>query len=372
LYGWSGRVIDQDLAGPERTVEHVVATMRLVLLAVTAVVQAGLGIRPLVVYEHAPAAYLAFAALALVTLTCAWWVIQRKPLPNLVVVAGVAVVLVASVVATAALPPDSFFGAAHWSFGLIGWHLLLLLMDRVTLVIVALATHDVISVVQFVLAGQIDRADVGAAGVVLLGVTSFQVGMLVITRVLHRSARQAAEVAVEREHAATRAALAEQWERDLRTAFAGQLGATLPLLADLADGALDARDEDTRLRCALAATQLRRLFAENDDVPDPLVHEVSACVDLAQRRGVVVSLAVSGEPVQVPPDVRRELTEPLVVALSAARARARVSLLRTAEEVRVAVVADAGGGLGTTSGRVDVESGTYGEHTRTEARWRTS
>jgi hypothetical protein len=49
----------------------------------------------------------------------------------------------------------------------------------------------------------------------------------------------------------------------------------------------------------LAATQLRRLFAENDDVPDPLVHELSACIDVAERRGLAVSLAVSGETVLV-------------------------------------------------------------------------
>jgi hypothetical protein len=372
LFGWCGRVADKDLAGPEHSVEHVVATVRLAVLAVAAVVQPSLSVRPLIAYEHAPSAYVAFVALALVTLTCAWWVVQRKPLPKPVVVVGVGVVFAASVVATAALPPDSYFGPAEWSFGWIGWQLLVLLMDRVALVIAALTTHVVISVVQFVLAGELDQTDVSAAGVVVLGVTSFQVGVFAITRVLHRTARQAAEAAVERERAATRAALAEQWERALRIAFAGQLGATLPLLADLADSALDPRDEDTRLRCALAATQLRRLFAENDDVPDPLVHEVTACVDLAERRGVVVSLAVSGEPTEVPPDVRRELTGPLVVALSAARARARVSLLRTSEVVRVAVVADAGGELGTTSGQVDVESGTYGEHTRTVARWRTS
>ncbi|WP_447009783.1 hypothetical protein [Saccharothrix hoggarensis] len=350
---------------------HVFASLRLVLLGVTALVQPTLGVGPLLVHDH-PAALAAFAVPALVTALCAVWVLRRKPLPPPLVVVGAVAVLAASAVATDVLPPDAHFGPTHWSFGLVGWHLLLLLPDRVAALLAAQAAHVAISVTQWLLAGTPDRAEVGGAGVVVLSVVSFQLGVLVISRVLVRGARLAAEVAAERERAATRAALAEQWEQDLRAGFAGQLGTTLPLLADLADGVLDPRADETRLRCALAATQLRRLFAENDDVPDPLVHEVTACVDVAERRGVVVSLAVSGAPVPVPTDVRRELTGPLAVALSAARVRARVSLLRGDGEVRVAVVADAGVDVGTATGRVEVECGTYGRHTRMEARWRTS
>ncbi|ONI80934.1 hypothetical protein ALI22I_46375 [Saccharothrix sp. ALI-22-I] len=346
------------------------ASLRLALLGVTAVVQ-GLGVAALFVHDH-PAGRVAFAVPALVTLLCAVWVVRRRPLPKALVVGGTVAVLAASSVATEALPPDAHFGPAHWSYGLIGWHLLLLLLDRVPVLLAAQAAHVVLSVTQWVLAGAPERAEIGSAGVVVFSVTSFQLGVLVMSRILLRNARRAAEVAAERERAATRAALAEQWEQDLRAGFAGQLGATLPLLADLADGVLDPRADDTRLRCALAATQLRRLFAENDDVPDPLVHEVTACVHVAERRGVEVSLAVSGAPVPVPTDVRRELTGPLAVALSAARDRARVSLLRTEGEVRVAVIADAGVDFGTVTGRVEVECGTYGRHTRMEARWRTS
>jgi hypothetical protein len=205
---------------------------------------------------------------------------------------------------------------------------------------------------------------------VVLSVLGFQSAIVVITLVVRRQTRLVAQVAADRDRIATRAALAERWERDRRLTFAGQLGATLPLLVGLADRTLDPRDEDTRRRCALVATQLRRLFAENDDVPDPLVHEVAACVDAAERRGVEVSLAVSGTAVPVPTEVRRELTGPLVLALSLTRTRARVSVLRTAEEVRVAVLADtATEWIPPTSPLVRVECDTYGQQTRMEARW---
>jgi hypothetical protein len=179
-------------------------------------------------------------------------------------------------------------------------------------------------------------------------------------------------VTAERDRLITRVMSAEQWEREQRTVFAGQLGVTLPLLADLADGVLDPRDDDARRRCSVAATQLRRLFAENDEVPDPLVHEVTACADEAERRGVEVSLAVSGAAVAVPSDVRRELTSPVVATLAAAQSYARVSVLRTHEDVRVAVMADVGtNAITAASPLVEIDCDTYGEYVRMEARWRT-
>ncbi|HEX6346244.1 hypothetical protein [Umezawaea sp.] len=356
--------------------DRLFANIRIVLLAVTAVVQTGLNATWLVQHQrdYRPAwvENTAFATLALVTVVCAVWLLRRRPLPAPVAFGGAAVVLAASVAATAALPEDGFFLDVHWSFGLVGWHLLVLLVDRLGVLIGALAAHGVASVTQFVLVGDHDRAEVGGAGVVVLSVLGFQAAIVVISLVLRRQTGLAAAVAADRDRIATRAALAEQWERDRRQTFAGQLGATLPLLVGLADGALDPRDDATRRRCALAATQLRRLFAENDDVPDPLVHEVKACVDAAERRGIEVSLAVSGSAVAVPTVVRRELTAPLVVALSHTRTRARVSVLRTDQEVRVAVLADTdpGDGIAPTSPLVRVECDTYGPRTRMEARWK--
>lgn len=349
------------------------ATMRIALLGVAAGVQFGLSLRQLAGHEYRPTwvAVAAFATLALVTATAAVWVVRGKPLPRTVVALGTVVSLTAASAATAVVPEGGHFGAPDWAVGLVGWHLVLLLLDRVPVLLAALGTHLVVSAGQFALAGAPGRAEVGAAGIVALGTVSMQLAVVVITRMLVRRTGQAMAVAAERDRLTTRVLYAEQWEREQRTVFAGQLGATLPLLADLADGVLDPRDAGTRRRCALAATQLRRLFAENDEVPDPLVHEVTACVDVAERRGVEVSLAVSGAAVAVPAEIRRDLTGPVVAALSAARVRAKVSVLRTDEDVRVAVVADAGAEVvAASTARVEVECGTYGDYLRTEARWR--
>jgi hypothetical protein len=366
--------------------DRVFPVMRIVLLAVVTLTQAVLGGPQLFahqdVYRPAWAADTAFAVLAVVSVVCAAWVLRGKPLPLFVVVPGTVVVLFASAVATASVPSGRYFSELHWSFGLVGWYLFLLLAERVVVLVAALGVYVATNVVQFAAAGLPDRAGIGSAAIVLVSVTGFQLAVVVVVRALHRRAEQTAEVAAERDRLTIRQALAEQRGLDHRLKFAGQLGATLPLLAGMADGTLDPRAPATLRRVTLAATQLRRLFAENDEVPDPLVHELSACVDVAERRGLAVSLAVSGETVPVPTAVRRELTGPVITALSAARSRARVSLLRTDEEVRVAVVADTdvvvadSADAGTAdlitsdSLGVDVAWYAHGEQTRMEARWR--
>lgn len=351
--------------------DHAIfATTRRGLLVVVVAIQLGLTLPALVTYPHDTAAWVAYVLLTSVLAVVAGFVAAGRA-ELVVALPGAAVVLVSSFLATTALPPAASFGRADWAFGLVGWYLLLLLIERPQALLAALTAHVALSVAWFLHYG---NGDVGTAGVVILSGTSLQIGALVMTRVLVRDARLAADAAAEHDAARTRAELARQREQDLRAGFAGQLGAVLPLLADLADEVVSAGDEPTRTRCSVAAVQLRRLFAENDDVPDPLLHELTACVDVAERRGVVVSLAVSGTATPVPTEVRRELVAPMAQALAVADGRAKVSLLRTPAEVRVAVVADARGVLPEAGGApalVEVETSVHSGLVRSEARWRT-
>ncbi|WP_414938721.1 histidine kinase [Amycolatopsis sp. cmx-11-51] len=349
------------------TTDRVLGGCRIALLIVTAVLQVGLS---LPVVSGAPSGY-AFVALGAVLVVAAFWVLRGKAVPWPAAVTGSVVVLAASAVATWAVPPGELFGDRHWVFGLAGWHLLVLLLDRPVAAVAALGAQLALTVVRLVVSAPADRSEIGSVVIVGLSVVTFQAATLALVRVVHRRAGEAAEASAERDRLAHRKALAEQREADQRNRFAGQLGATLPLLAGLADRTLDPRDAVVRERCALAATQLRRLFAENDDVPDPLVHEVSACVDLAERRGLTVTLAVSGEPAPVPTAVRRELTGPLMTALVAARSQARVSVLRAGDEIRVAAITDGEPGAPANgSGAVDVEWHAWGQRSWMEAKWR--
>ncbi|SDF75784.1 hypothetical protein SAMN05216553_103129 [Lentzea fradiae] len=335
--------------------------------------QIGLTLPSLAGHPHGTPAWIAYALLTAVLAVVAGHVaVGRAQLHPVVAASVTAAVLTASVLAATGLPAEASFGAADWAFGLVGWYLLLVLLEWPRVVVAVLAAHICFCSAWFAHAGD---GDVGNAGVVILSGTSFQLGVLVMARVVLRDARLAAAAAAEQEAARTREALTRQREQDLRAGFEGQLGAVLPLLADLADGVVTSGDEATRLRCSVAAVQLRRLFAENDDVPDPLLHELTACVDVAERRGVVVSLAVSGVAVEVPTEVRRELVAPMAQALAVAEGRAKVSLLRTGGEVRVAVVADAPAvppQAPVEPVAVTVETSVHSGLVRSEARWRTT
>ena len=92
----------------------------------------------------------------------------------------------------------------------------------------------------------------------------------------------------------------------------------------------------------MAVTRLRRFLVESDDVPDPLSHELRACADAAERRGVAVDLiAAAGTIPMVPVATRRALTEPVIHVLAAAASHARITVIASAAEVAVAIVADA-------------------------------
>ena len=100
-------------------------------------------------------------------------------------------------------------------------------------------------------------------------------------------------------------------------------------------------------RCALAAARLRRLIAESDDVPDPLLHELRACVDLAERNGLPVDLVAVGDPAAAaggdpPPAGRTAHRAPWPTPGS----WARLTVVAGPDEVVVSLVTPGPGGAG--------------------------
>jgi hypothetical protein len=81
-------------------------------------------------------------------------------------------------------------------------------------------------------------------------------------------------------------------------------------------------------------------MAESDDSPGPLVHELHACADVAEERGVAVDIEAAGTLPAVPAAVRRVITDTAIAILTTARSQARVTLTALAEGVAVSLVAD--------------------------------
>ncbi|MFI2661847.1 hypothetical protein [Micromonospora carbonacea] len=318
--------------------------LRIALLIVAVVVQFGLSLAPAIRrMRQADGAWLesvAFVLMALVGVGGAFFVMRRRYYPPSARWLGVATLLLASALTCIALPPEPVVRVGHWYFGLVGWYGLFLLFDLPMVAIAAfLATHVTItmSVVVMVGAPVVDLASSVIQGVSVVGL---QLGLGLAALVIRRVARSATESFRAAESIRTAEMAAALLHRDRERRYAQLLETTAPLLAALASGTLDPAAAGTRRRCAIEAARMRRLFAENDNTPDRLLHGLQAAIDVAERHGVVVQLAIRGEPCQLAAEVRRELLEPITEVLIAATSVARVTLMRRLDQVRVSVVSD--------------------------------
>jgi hypothetical protein len=101
------------------------------------------------------------------------------------------------------------------------------------------------------------------------------------------------------------------------------------------------------------------------------LHELRHCIDVADRKGVVVELDARGEWPEPPVSVRRDLTEVVLIALATAVSRARVTVMGSADLVSVSVVADCGevDVPSPAAPGVQVEALTNDDTVWMEARW---
>jgi hypothetical protein len=235
----------------------------------------------------------------------------------------------------------SGFAPADWAWPAVGWFALLVLWHRRLPELIAFClANATLTLIAIVHMGQTDRISVARFILVAYGVSVLPVTVFVGGRVLTATARRAAQTQDAQARLDT-ARLAADVVHQARTArFRSARQASAQLLAGLASGELDLDSPETQRQCRVAAARLRRLIAETDDVPDPLVHELRACADTAERRGVEVDLATIGKIPPLPVEVRRGLTDPPIEVLATARTRARITVVATADDVAVAVVAD--------------------------------
>ncbi|MFJ8581317.1 hypothetical protein [Micromonospora sp. NPDC093277] len=267
-----------------------------------------------------------------------------------------AVLLVVDVAVFAAVGGGQLFAAANWAWGGLGWFFLLVLWRRpVRWLLALLGAHATIALAVVIVDGVTAPADLARYAMYVYGVSSlpaavFIGGTALSTLARDRAATAAATMAVEAERVA-----AEQARGERRARLGLVSGTAEEVLAELAAGDADPADPEVRRRCVLAAARLRRLIAESDDVPDPLLHELRAAADLAERDGLPIELVAVGVPPELPVEVRRRLTDPLTAALADARGWARVTVVAGPDEVVVSLVTpdhdgpDTSGPPGTTS-----------------------
>jgi hypothetical protein len=252
------------------------------------------------------------------------------------------VALAAGALATFGYPHGRVVSDVSWAWNTVGWLGVLLLMSRPLWelgILAALNTGE--TVAALALDGSLDRVMVARLITVAFATAGVQGMFAFVYAAIQRLARRTAEAAEAGADLAARQAAQDAVHSGRQTRYAELRDRAEPILLGLATGRLDPGDPAVQRRAGIAAARLRRLFAETDDAPHPLLHELRACADGAERRDVNVTILSYGELPLLSAEVRRTLTEPPMLVLAATRTWARLTVVGSADQVLVSIVADA-------------------------------
>jgi hypothetical protein len=289
-------------------------------------------------YRSFPAQFALWLVIALAIAAGAVRLIRGRSRPAWAY-ALAAVALAATVAGAAGCPPDQLL-KTDWTWGTASWVGVLVLLRRPLGELVGFLLLDALATFAVLAHDGLHRADVAGFITILAGTTAIQLVVAVAAHQMGATAREAAEVTQTEAAARERAVIAERLRAARRARWLAVQQTAGPLLRELAAGAADPADPEVRRACAVAAARLRRLMAESDDAPGPLVHELHACADVAERRGVAVDIETLGALPGVPADVRRVITDTAIAILTTAVSQVRVTLTALPEGVAVSLVAD--------------------------------
>ena len=292
-----------------------------------------------------------------------------------------AVLLAVDAAVFAAVGGGQLFATANWVWGGLVWFFLLVLWRRpVGWLLALLGAHAAIALAAVLAFGATDSADLARYAMYVYGTSSLPVAVFVGGTALAALARDRAGTAAATAAVETERVAAEQARAERQARLGLVSGTAEEVLAALAASDADPADPEVRRRCVLAAARLRRLIAESDDVPDPLLHELRAAADLAERNGLPIELVSVGVPPELPVELRRRLADPVTAALADVRAWARLTVVAGPDEVVVSLVTpdhdgpDAtgppgGDGDGDGDEPVELEHERDGEIRWTQTRW---
>ena len=252
-------------------------------------------------------------------------------------------ILLAGSVVGSLVAPGGVIGHFNWQFAVVGWFAVLALWRRrLAELLLFYAANLLAGGIILAVSSEAGRVSVGRFIALGCGISALQITVFAGARMVTSMARRAAQA--EDELARTRSAhiAAEAVQAARRIRYETITGTVAHLLEGLATGQLDLSEQDARQQVAVAVTRLRRYLVEADDVPDQLWHELRACADAAERQGIAVDLVTpAGQVPQLPLDIRRALTEPIITTLAATAAKARITVIASPDQVAVAILADA-------------------------------
>jgi hypothetical protein len=253
---------------------------------------------------------------------------------------ALAAVGLAVAIAGAADCPAGALLKTDWAWGTAGWLGVLVLLRRPLAELIGLLALEALGTFTVLAIQGLHRTDLAGFITILAETTAIQLVVAVAARRMGATAREAADVTQREAAAREQAVIAERLRATRQARWLGLQETAGPLLRELAAGTADPADPAVRRACAVEAARLRRLMAERDDAPGPLVHELHACADVTERQGVAVDIETVGALPDVPAEVRRVITDTAIAILTTAVSHVRVTLTALPEGVAVSLVAD--------------------------------
>ncbi len=292
-------------------------------------------------YQSTAAVLASWTALGVIDIVGSVALLRHRSHAGLARALAVAVLLLGAI-GTAAGPPGEAIGDSSWAWSSVGWVGVLVLLRRPLAELGALLTANLVVTAAFlVLDDALNESMVTRFVTVACIASGVQAIVTLASRLMREAAKQTTEVAEAEVEVSAHKQAADEVHARRQGRYEYLRGQVESVLRGLSDGTLDPADPAVQRRCAIESARLRRLFAENDDVPNPLLHELLTCVDIAERRHVEVDLVTLGDLPAIPISIRRGLTEAPLAVLATATSSARVTVVSSRDEVVVSVVADA-------------------------------
>lgn len=253
-----------------------------------------------------------------------------------------ALVTMAAVIVTQILllPTDMVGGPAQWTLTATGLCVLPFVLRRRVRHAAAVMIAFWLGVAIVTFARQPHMAMAFDLALYTAGIAMVQMFALAFPELLRNATVDAATEARERWAMADRHRIAEALHDDYVRRTSKLIRGVFPLLQTLSTGVIDA---ETRERSRLESRRLRLYIFQSRTFSHPLVAELRAAVDQADRRGVIVTINTDNDLPPLDEPTRREVLAPLLEALAHAHDQARIGLTVAGGELIASIVCDVAG-----------------------------
>ena len=320
-------------ADPERMIERARTGYSLMLTAYA--IANLLAIAPTAMHSTAhPKLQLALIAVAAaITLST---VVRRLGVPGLPTRAGIAALLVVSLVQSASLPVAQLDTDVQWMQGAIGWCALpLLLNERLRYSISILVLCWTIPI-GYAVVHDLSMHNIVDIGYGTVSVLLIQLCGLFFDNLIRGAAADAAAETATRKQLLTANRIADAVQAEYLRRYADLAETIRPLLVSLADGApLDAAVQQ---HAQNEYQRLRTLFDQSSIFQHVLLRELRPHIDAAQDRGVAVAINVDGALPTVDEAAARRIAHLLDLALAATTTAARITVTGESTGAEISVV----------------------------------